>query len=328
MAVSESKSGKTMGEWNWRRNCPKFSGKQSDYKGWKGQVEDWLVVCGEDVKYPGIEIRLSLEGKALEVTEGIDRELLKKKDGEKVIIDKLDKVYLKDTLMENYGKMKHYFKIERGSGEKMSDFIVRYETAASECSKAMGKSLLEGEAKGFHVLEQANLTDNQKQMVLAALGVGKLEYDSVSRIMKRIFEGLGNKEDSDWWGSENYRKKPTVRGIGLEGYRSIGRGRTRWMRGRDGRNPIDREGKITVCAICNSEWHWARECSQNYKNKEKANEQKTGGVESKPRSNQERRESEQEKIYIGDVQETDLESWGEVDAILDTGCKSTVCGEL
>ena len=288
-------------------------------------MEDWLVVCGEDVKYPGIEIRLSLQGKALEVTEGIDRIALKSKGGEKVILDKLDSVYLKDTLMENYGKMKHYFKIERGSDERMSDFIVRYETAASECSKAMGKSLLEGEAKGFHVLEQANLTDNQKQMVLAALGVGKLEYESVSRIMKRIFEGLGNKDDTDWWGSETYWNKPTGRSV--ERYRSRGMGRLRWMRGRDGRNPVGREGRTTLCAICNSEWHWARDCSQNFKNKERLTDQKTGLMESKHKVNQ-GRESEQENIYIGDVQETNLESWEEVDAILDTGCKSTVCGEL
>ena len=314
------------GEWVWRKNCPIFGGKQSEYKGWKGQVEDWLVVCGEDVKYPGIEIRLSLQGKALEVTEGIDRIALKSKGGEKVILDKLDSVYLKDTLMENYGKMKNYFKIERGSGERMSDFIVRYEKAASECSKAMGKNMLEGEAKGFHVLEQANLTDNQKQMVLAALGVGKLDYDAVSKMMKRIFEGLGNKDDSDWWGSETYGNRPRPTERGVDRYRS--RGRMRWNRGKDGRNPVDREGKVTLCVLCNSEWHWARDCPHNYRNKERQNEQRAGGgLDNKVKVNQ-GRESEQEKIYIGDIQETDFESWGEVDAILDTGCRSTVCGEL
>ena len=37
---------------------------------------------------------------------------------------------------------------------------------------------------------------------------------------------------------------------------------------------------------------------------------------------------EEERVYVGEVSKVDEEPWGEVDAILDTGCKSTVCGEL
>ena len=286
-------------EWRWRRECPRFNGAQADYKGWKGQVEDWLVVCGESTKYPGIEIRMSLKGKALQITEGMDREELKKAGGEREILKKLDEAYLKDTLMDNYSKMKSYFKIERESGETMRDFIIRYEKAELECSKAIGKNMFEGEAKGFHVLEQANLTDNQKQMVLAACGKGKLEYSVVSQIMKRTFETLGKKEEHEWWGSEGYSNF----GRGRANYRSRGRGSR--GRGRGGRNPVDKQGKVTVCVLCNSEWHWARECPQNVMNKK-----------------------EEERVYIGEISKVDEEPWGEIDAILDTGCKSTVCGEL
>ena len=314
----ESKS-----EWSWRKECPKFCGKQSEYKSWKGLVEDWLVVCGDIIQYPGLEIRLSLKGKALEVTEEIERAVLKGEDGAKKILNKLDSVYLKDTLMDNYGKMKKYFKIERDSSEKMRDFIIRYETAASECSKAIGKQLFEGEAKGFHVMEQANLTENQKQMVLAACGQGTLDYSSVSKIMKRIFEGLGTKEEDDWWGFET----PQTLGRGREGYRN--RGRPRWIRGRGGRNPVNREGKVMLCVLCRSEWHWGRDCPQNPQNKEKLYENNSGNAGGKHNFSQGKdRTTVEEKIYVGEIQEADMNSWGEVDAILDTGCKSTVCGEL
>ena len=297
----------TGAEWRWRRECPRFSGIQEEYKGWRGQVEDWIEVCGEDVKYPGIEIRMSLKGKALQVAETIDREKLKKADGPKVILAKLDEKFRKDTLTENYGKMKSYLKIERESSENMRDFIIRYEKAEVECSKAIGKEMLEGEAKGFHVLEQANLTENQKQMVLAACGQGKLEYDAISKIMKRIFESLESKEEGEWLGSE--------------GYVNLGRGRTkvndrsrgRGYRSRGGRNPLNREGKVTQCVICKSEWHWARDCPENIQNKKKADASQSKG---------------EENVYIGGASRLEEESWGEVDAILDTGCKSTVCGEL
>ena len=306
-------------EWRWRRDCPRFNGLQAEYKGWKGQVEDWLAVCGDDVKYPGIEIRMSLKGKALAVTEGIDRDELKKSVGEKAISKKLDEAYLKDTLMDNYSKMKRYFKIERESGETMRDFIIRYEKMELECRRAIGKNMFEGEAKGFHVLEQASITDNQKQMVLSACGNGKLEYGTVSQIMKRIFEGLGNKEEdgkgkeSEWLESEGYSNLWR----GRENYRSRGRGNR--SRGRGGRNPLNKQGKVSVCVICNSEWHWARECPQNIINKKKE--------ENRTMTNQEK-EKDEERVYVGEISKVDEESWGEVDAILDTGCKSTVCGEL
>ena len=70
------------------------------------------------MKYPGIEIKMSLKGKELEVTKNTDKEKLIEKGGPKVILEKLDEVFQKDILMENYSKMKNYFKIERESSEK------------------------------------------------------------------------------------------------------------------------------------------------------------------------------------------------------------------
>ena len=185
---------------------------------------------------------MSLKGKVLEVTEDVERVKLKGEDGLKVILEKLDEVFQKNTLLENYSKMKNYFRIERETSEKMRDFVVRYEKAESECRKAIRKSIFEGEYKGFHVLEQSNLTESQKRMALAACGQGKLEYNKVPQIMKRIFEGLGSKEESEWWRLEGY--------VNLGRGRGNQRGRGRWNRDRDGRNPVNREGKVTQCAIC------------------------------------------------------------------------------
>ena len=302
-------------EWKWRRECPRFSGAQAEYKEWKGQVEDWLVVCGDDVEYPGIEIRMSVKGKAYEVTAGIDRDELMKEGGEKIILKKLEEAYEKDTLMDNFGKLKSFFKIERESGETMRDFIIRYEKRELECRKALGKSILEGEVKGYHVLDQANLSENQKQMVLAACGKEKLEYEVVSQVMKRIFEGLGNKEDNEWWGSEGYSRV----GRGRDSYRSRPRGTGSRGRGRDGKNPLNKDGKVSLCALCKSEYHWARECPQNFINKTKKEKEPIDGQQ---------QEKSEERVYVGEVSKLDEEPWGEIDIILDTGCKSTVCGEL
>ena len=310
MAASDSQV-----EWKWRRECPKFGGAKAEYKGWRGQVEDWLLVCGEEVKYPGVEIRLSLRGRALEIAEGINREEIKKEGGERIILKKLDEAYRKDTIADNYEKLRTYIKIERESGETLRDYIIRYEKEELECSKALGNSVLGGEVKGFHVLEQANLSDSQKQMVLAACGREKLEYSVVSEVMKRIFEGLGKKEESGWLGSE--AEVQSSFGRGRVNFRSRGRGNR--GRGRGGRNPLDKQGKVSVCVLCQSEWHWARECPENFVNKKKR--------ENRPEANQDN-ERDEETGYVGEISWGNVEPWKEVDGILDTGCQSTVCGEL
>ena len=58
--------------------------------------------------------------------------------------------------------------------------------------------MMEGEALGFHLLEQANLTKSLKQMVLEACGKEKLKFDAVSQALKRIFENMGGEKEGEW----------------------------------------------------------------------------------------------------------------------------------
>ena len=85
--------------------------------------------------------------------------------------------------MDNYEKMSNYFKIKRENGEKMKDYLVRYEKLAGECERAMGKKMFEGEFRAFHVLEQANLNEQQKQLALSACGKDKLDYSAILQIL-------------------------------------------------------------------------------------------------------------------------------------------------
>ena len=309
-------------EWRWRRECPRFNGMNSEYKSWKGQVEDWLTVYEDEIKYPALEMRMSLFGKAREIAEEIDRDVLKDTGGEKVLLEKLDKVYGKETIMENYGKMKAYFKIERTSDEKMTDYIIRYEKTASECRRAIGREMFEGEAKGFHVMEQANLSEQQKQLVLSACGQGKMDYDMVSKILKRVFESLGKSEETDWWGTE---KKEFG---GRRGSFGQWRGRGRSSGQGRGKNPLNKEGKVTKCVLCGSEWHWARNCPRNFNNRNKDYVEKEKDSYNKESENNKDKKEVYENVYIGDMSSAEEERWGEIEAILDTGCRSTVCGEL
>ena len=82
---------------------------------------------------------------------------------------------------------------------------------------------------------------------------------------------------------------------------------------------MNRDGKVSRCVVCKSEWHWARDCPRNFQNKRKEVYLSKGNSEG---------EKVEEEIYIGEVTTMNEEPWEEIEAILDTGCKSTVCGEL
>ena len=80
------------------------------------------------------------------------------------------------------------------------------------------------------------------------------------------------------------------------------------------RNAVNvlRNGIVTTCAICRSEFHWARECPNNFKNRRNFDQNKS---------------KQSDEVFIGGVFE-ESNDWAEVEAILDTGCNNSVIGEI
>ena len=248
--------------------CPRFSGKLEDFETWMVKVEDWQLLSEAEAKYPAIEIRAALEGKAMEITKDIDRILLKGKEGVKILMEKFKKVYKKDRLTEVYGKVRKMLNIERNKGESIRDFLIRYEKTEEECKGLVG-NMFQAEVKGCHVIERAKITEAQKQMVISACGQDKLEYDLVSRIMRRVLEGVGKEEevDGEWWGrTEGKRGSQYNYGARYSSYNNNSNAAYN-SNIRKRKNPIGKNGEITKCAICRSEYHWAKECPDNFNNK-------------------------------------------------------------
>lgn len=301
-----------------RNNCPEFSGRQEDYEQWRVRVEDWLLLGGkDDSKYPGIEIRMKLNGRAWNIAKNVDRTKLMGKDGEQVLLLALDEAYKRDTLMDNYGKMSNYMEIQRNKGESIKDYLIRFEAMAQDGNRAIGREMLEGEVKGFHVISRARLTDQQRQMVLSAIGERKMEYDAVTKCMKRIFEGMEELEKNEGWYGKNARYEQ-----GMRGGSDTRRGGTSRGGGSGRKNPLNNYGKVSRCAICRSEYHWARQCPKNIENKEQ------GEKERKEEEKEGAYNTDNREIYVSGIKSTEEDMWGKIEAIIDTGCGSTVCGEL
>ena len=316
--------------------CPEFSGEIEEYDEWKVLVEDWMWMTKDEVKGQGVIMRQSVKGKARQVVLDIEKEVIRGKDGGEEVLKRLDEVYRKDKVWERYDKALAYLSIERKRNESIKDFLQRYEHVALECRKVGGKTApcvkckrvsgeLDDELKAIHLLEATKLNDPQKQMVLSAARTEDLEYDVIRKVMKRMFENAdkSNKADETWVegaGRMGYRREADTwpEGAGRMGYRQG----YKEAENRGARNPM-RYGKVTRCAICMSEFHWARQCPRNIQNR--------GGNYGNAKKEQEGQDSKKEseassKVFVS--KEEDRDYWTEIEAILDTGCKNSVIGEL
>ena len=91
---------------------PVFSGKESEYENWSVLVDDWLTLEGGERKYLGLEMRWVMQGKALEIVIGMDREELREKEGPAMLLSELEKYYKNDKGVHKR-KVKEYYGIKR-----------------------------------------------------------------------------------------------------------------------------------------------------------------------------------------------------------------------
>src|SRR5215469_5357384 len=288
-----------------RNQCPTFTGKMEEYERWKIRIEDWLLVNEDQMKYPGLEVRLALRGRAYDAVEDIDREILKDRGGEKEVFRRLDKMYLKDSRMNKIEKAFEYFKIEKKAEETMKEFIVRYEKAGKACESVGGGKMSE-ELKGSHLLGGAGLNKMELHIVLGACGSEEYNFETVRNALGRIFQEDKNaidKKQKECFGEEGKKMNP------LNKYGK----RAKCLKCRSEEHfDKDCPKSQTFCYICKSKEHWAKDCSRNWNNQEKNKEQKRN-----------------EEVYLlGESAEEKKETeMNHLEAILDTGCNRTVCGE-
>lgn len=204
----------------------------------------------------------------------------------------------------------------------------------------------------FMLLASCKLSDSEQQLVMSAINV--ITYDKMREALSRIFHGEINmqlampvpkpaasryevKSDpvflEDVGGeagpSEKLNESLFVRGTQrgrsrgvwceyspIERAPSHGRGERRRQ------NPVEPDGRISTCIICDSHFHWATECPDAYENQGNSGRYKEDtehtvnfslfAVEVKNKS---------KRIFSKLVEEA------KDCAVLDSGCDKSVCGE-
>jgi len=191
----------------------------------------------------------------------------------------------------------------------MADYIIEFEQRYNRIKKY--DMTLPDAVLAFKLLDTACLEEKSRQLALTACT--DLTFASMKSALKRIFggktTGISNGNESQVVAFFGEQRPP---------------GKFRWSNGpsqsgrrqpQQGTNPLDKYGKPTKCAICQSTYHWAKDCPHR-RNEVKLTEDTH--VEECNITLFTKAAMTDPEIFL-------TESLGS--AIIDTACTRTVCGE-
>lgn len=287
---------------------PKFD-ETRPYECWKNEVNVWKRITELDKKKQALAIALGLEGRAREIAMEISADQLDQDDGMETLLAKLDGVFLREEKDRTYEAYSHFDRISKDSSVSMEDYIIDFEQRYNRMKKY--NMALPDAVLAFKLLDTACLDRKDRQLALTACT--ELTFTSMKSALKRIFGGKPGASSAIQLNQE---------AAFLADQRPVkGRRNTAFPSGQQrtplpGTNPLDKFGKRSRCAVCQSTYHWARDCPH--------------------KKNEQVRLTEDENVDevnitlltqdpVPDAEIFLTESLGS--AIIDTACTRTVCGE-
>lgn len=323
---------------------PKFDDETS-YENWKKDIEIWCELTDLATTKQALAIHLSLSGRARAASSEISIEQLKKDTGVKTLLLKLDSLFLLDKGRRQFSAFHNLYNFRRSDDMVIDKFVSEFEHVYFKFTEQNME--LPDPVMAFMFLASCNLLEHEVQLVMSA--IQNVTYDNMKSTVKRIFSGDisvkrhvgdGNSSRADVkvepvFCSEVSAANETMytrsdrpaRFRGRKQFKSGSRGRgsqatsygnSEFTSG-EKPNPVGRDGKVSRCIVCDSMYHWARNCphagrdrdAENFETSEIVHLSLFMGYTS-------------DGPYKSKLQTLNSESRG--CAVLDTGCSTTVCG--
>ena len=318
------------------------------YKTWKSEVLMWQIVCGIDKKEQAIVIRLESFVKnplAKRCVETLTIEELYAEGGVPLLLGKLDETFKKDKCDEDYANYLAFTEFKRGESQDMIGYISEFEHLYYQMYGDNSDVKMADNIRAFKLLDSAELSEQERKMVFAAMG-STVSYDKMKSAIKRIFT---KHSDGDTNANTSIIKQEEAFVTYKKGYNNnkmkyskpyqANSNKKLQLKSQKGKlwnnkqhrrgdfNPPQFDGKTSRCLDCDSKKHWVDECP-HVPDTETANminefselyDEKDEGVEESANLVLIAEKIEKHEILVTETSKS---------AIVDTACSKTVAGLL
>ena len=244
---------------------------EDSYSEWRHDLDIWELFTDLPAAKKGPAVYLSLSGRARDCVRDLSKEDIGHVDGVKKILEKLDKLFLKDKDTRAFLAFTEFYDYRRPSGVNMTDFLGKFEYLYTKLGN-FDVVLPEG-VQAFFLLKAANISEENERLARATCAA--VTYEGMKTALRKIFGDPASSQGDS--GAPSVKAEPVFASeheSALQTRSWRGRWRGRGNRGSRnnypssnygasrGSNPFGRDGKIMKCYICDSEKHLARDCEK------------------------------------------------------------------
>uniref|UniRef100_M4AZE1 Integrase catalytic domain-containing protein n=1 Tax=Xiphophorus maculatus TaxID=8083 RepID=M4AZE1_XIPMA len=280
--------------------------ERKPYESWKNEVNIWTRVTDLEKKKQALAVALALSGRARDTAMEIPVDDLNKDTGMTTLFAKLDDLFLKEEKDRIYEAYSDFDRVIKEANMSMADYIIDFEQRYSRMKKYNME--LPDAVLAFKLLDTACLDITDRQLALTACS--DVTFASMKSALKRIFgEKRGAAAEAisqeSVFATEQRRQKGKY-------WRQSPRQETT----QPGTNPLDKYGRRSKCAVCQSTFHWVKNCPHKADSVKIAEDAKD--VEECNLTLYTKESPTDAEIFM-------TECFGS--AIIDTACTRTVCGQ-
>ena len=269
------------------------------FETWKKEVEIWLYATGLPKTRQAATLIMAMRDSPKRVALNMDVDVIKSEDGVKRLIEELEPVFKEDDTQCTFSSIERFEKFYRLPEQSMKDFVSAFAERHRDLKKRLptAETLYSTEILAYRLLQQANLSEEQKRLVKATCT--EIKYETmVSQLKKTFGEGCPPpapgekpvmKEEPDDFKTEVMYVKRNSNNASSS---------ADWV-------------KTAKCFNCDKVGHLARNCRSG------------GNSKNSYKSNYKRRDEVwevEEELYLTLADEAGIRG------VLDTGASSTVCG--
>lgn len=294
-------------------NCaaPPILDQETPFEEWRKCVDVWMLATTVPKARMAATLIMAMKGTARNVAMNLDLEDIKSTDGVEKLITELQVVFEEDATQNTFSSIERFEKYSRAPEQSMKDYVSEFSDRYRDLRKRLNcTELYSTEILAYRILQQANLSEEQKRLIKATCV--EIKFDTMVSQLKKAFGDGAPPIDKPVSVKKEPEDEPKTEVMLVN--RSRPRNPCRLC---DGLH-LEKDCWVqdAECYQCGQTGHLARRCPQK-RNSQRGNNRSQSH---NPRRNQDEVWELEEELYLTLAEEAGIRG------VLDTGASSTVCG--